>query len=432
MAVTDTRPYELAVLRGLFNPDSAREAVRSGSSKLFGHNDTKAVWMAFLKLHFGRDQVTRESLLLEMKAAAYIPDEHMEPLLDSILDLPEPVGMIRLIDGLGTLRGRAMLAELTEYLGTRDALQDRMAGAVAKVNEFTASMHSVSSKRPETLLECMYRMMERTEPAKTWLPGLGRLDNYWKIRKGSYTVIGADSGSGKTSMLIHILLQIARQGTHVGLISIEMTSDEVTFRAAAMDAGVDADRIEDNLINDMERELISHTIVKNSVIYERIHVIDDASVTAEQLHGKYNELITRYNCEVVAIDYIQRVGMSGKNNGKVDIVTNTSETITAITKATGVATIALSVLNEDSSSFNGAGQGGQKRKGLNNLKNARQIGHDASTVVILTMMDGPNDQSKYIVVESVKNRKGGWFLKPLLFEGAIQRFSDDGSEVNFQ
>jgi replicative DNA helicase len=232
-------------------------------------------------------------------------------------------------------------------------------------------------------------------------------------------------------MLVQMVKEIARQGTHVGVISIEMTKEELTFRAAAQDAGVDSSRIEDNTITDGERAHIHSVIRQNKAIYERIHVIDDSYVTNEQLPAKYNELIANYGCEVIALDYLQRVGMSGKNNGKVDIVTATSETITAITKSTGVATIALSTLNEDHSAFDGAGQGKRKKKGLNNLKNARQIGHDASTVVILTMQEGdglPEDE-KHIVVQSVKNRKGGYFCVPLLFHGPTQRFTDDGSEV---
>lgn len=199
-----------------------------------------------------------------------------------------------------------------------------------------------------------------------------------------------------------------------------------------MDAGVDSERIEDNTITPQERAQIEYTLQANMHVYSRIVIMDDATVTSEELPVKYNEFVTRHNCEVVLIDYIQRIGYKGRSNGKVDVVSAASEAITSITKATGVATIALSVLNESSSAFDSAkNTGGKRRKGLSNLKEARQIGHDAHCVVILTAMDGsdPDADSRYIIVESVKNRKGKWFMKPLLFHGPTQRFSDDGTDV---
>ena len=432
MAKIDTRPYEMALLRGVFHKEQARELARSVSPRLFGDENAKAMFTAFQRLHFSKTPVTRDSIILELAAIGDVDEQNIGVLVDEVSSLPEPVAITKLIEGLGTMRARVLMEELREYLETPEARRNGMIGAVSKINEFTASLHSVSAQKPETLMATMLRVMERTEPAKVWVPGLGRLDNWWKIRKGSYTVIGADSGSGKTALAVNIALNLVAQGATVGFISIEMTKDELAFRAGAIMAGVDSSRLEDNTITPAERQHVLHTIQSHPEIFNRIIIIDDATIAVENLHAKYNELITVYGCEIIMIDYIQRIGMMGKNNGKTDITTAASETITAITKSTGVATIALSVLNEEASAFgSNNSSGGKRRKGLSNLKNARQIGHDASMVVILTMMEGsqPDDVQKYIVVESVKSRKGQWFCKPLLFDGPTQRFSDDGKNV---
>lgn len=423
-----TRPYELALLRAVFVPMLARKMVGAGTSKLFGDTDTKALYRTFQKMHFDRVQVTRDSLLLEIQSSAVIDDENAVILIDEILALPEPDKIDRLMDGLGKLRSRAMLFDLKEYLDTDEAVKDGMAGAVVKINEFTAGVHLVSAKRPESLSDTMARIMERTEAAKVWVPGLGKLDDLWKIRKGSYGVIGADSGGGKTSLLINLCLSIARQDTHIGVISIEMTADELTFRAAAIEAGVDAARVEDNILSDAERESVLHVMRKNKEIYDRIHIVDPAFITDDELHAQYNELITRYGCEVIALDYIQRVGTKAKTNGKTESVARVSENITAITKATGVATIALSVLNEQPSHFAATGK---KKKGLSNLKHSGQIGHDAHWVVLLSLADGQDYYSsqKVIICESVKNRKGQFFCEPLLLDGPTQRITHTGGSV---
>ena len=51
----DTRPYELNVLRAVFDRDLARRLVGGSTpatSEHFGNEDTLAVWRAFRKLHF--------------------------------------------------------------------------------------------------------------------------------------------------------------------------------------------------------------------------------------------------------------------------------------------------------------------------------------------------------------------------------------------
>ena len=422
----DTRPYELALLRGAFSPDVARNMVKAGISKLFGSEDTLVLYKTFQKLHFDRVPVSRETMLLEVQAEASIPDDDAILLVDEILALPEPTRVDRLIDGLGKLRSRAMMHDLKEYLDTEEAVKDGMAGAVVKINEFTQAAHLVLEKRPETLTETLARVMERKDPARVWTPGLGHLDNYWKIRKGSYGVIGADSGGGKTSMAINLALAIARQNTDVGFISIEMTADELTFRAAAMEAGVDAARVEDNILSDPEREMVYHMMRTNKSIYDRIHVIDTAFLAVEDMHARYNELITRYNCEVIITDYLQRIGTKDKSfRGTTERVAHVSETITAITKATGVATIVLSVLARDNQMSKTA------KKGLDHLKHSGQIGHDAHWVVILTPQDTGDLYSpeKMIICESVKNRKGQFFCEPLILDGPTQRMRHSGGRV---
>lgn len=418
----------MALLRGAFSPEGARELARVANSKHFGHEDTKEVFRCFQRLHFDRLPVTRESIVLELQGAGNVPDEVGDVLLDEILALPEPSNIPHLADGLGKLRTRSMLSELREYLDTPEALRDGAKGAVAKINEFTGSMHMVSSVRPATLSETLSEVLQRNDTPKVWVPGLGpRFDSVWKIRKGAFGLIGASSGSGKTALLINLAISIARQDTHVGIISIEMTKEELTYRAAAMEAGVHADRIEDGLMTQMEHEQVLITLQRNKAVYDRIHIVDPAVVAAEELPGYYNELVSRYGCEVIMLDYAQRVTTKSKVSGKTEAVALTSETLTAITKSTGVATIALSTLNEQVSAF---GEG-KKKKGLNNFKHSGQLGHDAAWAVILTMEEsaGRSIDEREILVDCVKNRKGQFFSIPLVLHGPTQRMYDAGGTV---
>ncbi|HNR55387.1 MAG TPA: DnaB-like helicase C-terminal domain-containing protein, partial [Flavobacteriales bacterium] len=304
----DTRPYELALLRGIFDPQAARDTVQAGNTKLFSDEVARSMYSAFLKLHFDRVPVTEDAIRLEMATSSDVPDEAVSATLLEVMDLPVPSHPKRLIDGLASLRKRALLHELREYLDTPEAIKGSMAGAIAKINEFTHTAHTLSSAgKVETLWDTMQRIMEREGPSRVWEVGLGDyLNRHWVIRKPSYTVIAADSGSGKTAMLIQIAKHIASQGTNVGIISLEMTKEELTFRAAAQDAGIDSSRIEDNLITDEERAVIFSVMHQRRAIYERFFIMDDSTMTVEQLPAKYNEFVAKHQCEVILLDYLQR------------------------------------------------------------------------------------------------------------------------------
>lgn len=413
----NTRPHEITLLKGVFNKDLARRMIQTVNSHHFGNEDTMAVWRAFRKMHFAGVSVTPEALAIEVGDIWGESQGETDQLVQEIDQQEEPADLDFLIKGLGILQSRKKLSELMEYLGTAEALKNGMSGAMTKINEFVLTHHDVSAKKAETLTDTMKRIMGREGPEKTWAPGFGRLDNVWKIRKGSYGIVAGDSGSGKTSAMINMVLSVAKQDTHAGVISIEMTADELTFRAAAMEAGIDAERIEDNLLSPAEREQIFYTMDQNKEVYDRIHVIDPATVSAEELHGYYNDLIRRHGCEVIFLDYVQRVSSKNKNIvGKTDTTTQASETITAVTKATGVATVALSVLNRASFGGNSAG--------LNSLKHSGQLGHDGHWVVIIEKGDDADPSAIPIIFRAVKNRKGRFFNETLELNGPTQRISE--------
>lgn len=421
MKKPETRPAEIALLRAVFSPLMAKQVAHGVTIRQFHYEDTRAVFTAFRALLFAGEPVLPQSVELEVTARG-MDQAHAAALVGAIMEYPEPKDVTYLLRGLRSLSTRRWLAEVLEEVERPENLSGDMGGAVAKINEFLLGYHSASEGTGSvTMTEVLDRVLKREGPQKVWTPGLGVIDNYWKIRKASYTVLGGDSGSGKTALAVNLALNLARQQTHIGVISIEMTADELVFRAAAIEAGVDHDKVEDNRLSQSELDAILWTIEKNKEVYDRIHVLDPSSVSAEQLPGMYNDLIAKHGCEIVIVDYLQRIRTSEKTvHNKTDQVAHASETITAITKSTGVATIALSVLSR--------GEGG-KKKGLENLKHSGQIGHDAHTVVILTPeVDDGYSEYKYIVVEAVKNRKGRFFAERLELHGPTQRmkYADSG------
>ena len=140
------------------------------------------MFKAFQRLHFAGTKVTPDLMRLEMVSRGDMTEEVAASVVDSIVMLPPPENLPYLVQGLGRIQAQNMLSELVDFLQTPEAIKNGMAGAVARINDFVVNNHQVSAKKPESLREAMARSLGRTEPAKVWTPGLGKLDDYWKIR----------------------------------------------------------------------------------------------------------------------------------------------------------------------------------------------------------------------------------------------------------
>ncbi len=413
---TDTRPYELVVLSSIFNESDAKILSRAANHNHFTTPEYVAVHRAFNALVRADQQVTHESVVMELVSSGSMNSDEAKNIVDTLSQATPPRSIRHAVRALGKVQRRHKLYDLAEFLTTPDAVRGDLEEAQAKMHDFLAVSNSVSGRSVSNLTQTLQKVLEREGQAKTWAPGFGALDEYWKIRKGSYTIIAAQSGHGKTSALCAMALNVAKQDTHVGVISIEMMAEELTFRMAAMEVGLDAGRVEDNLLSDPEKEMIRHHLAHNADVYDRVHIIDPSHVLAEDLPGLYNELSKEYGCEVVFVDYVQRISTKDRNmSGGYDRVSKASEVLTECTKSTGVATIALSVLARDRDT---------KKKGLDHLKGTGQLGADAHTVVIMTMDEttDPALEDRVIEFRSAKNRKGPHFCMNMILHGPTQRF----------
>jgi replicative DNA helicase len=423
---TDTRPYELVVLSGIFDEENAKIISSAATVTHFIVPEHVAVHRAFGALYRAGQKVTPDSLVMELESNGSLAREEAKNVVDTLLSATPPRSIKHSIRALGKVQKRQAFYEMVEYLRTPDALRDDLSGAMAHIHSFMAVANVTSGRKIATLTEILKSALERTEPEKTWAPSLlGDLWKYWKIRKGSYTAIAADSGHGKTAAMVCIALGIIRQqDTHVGVISIEMTGKELGYRAAAIEAGVDASRFEDGILTEAEERMIQAELIKNAHIYDRLHVLDPAACAAEDLPGMYNELVKEHECEVILIDYVQRITTRDKAS-KYDAVSKASATITELTKSLDVATIALSLLARDRDN---------SKKGLHHLKESGQIGADAATVIIMTMLDDDDDYmspEKQIEFRCVKARKGQKFKHMLTLHGPTQRFSEPMAGTQF-
>ena len=220
------------------------------------------------------------------------------------------------------------------------------------------------------------------------------------FRRGNTTLIGAETGGGKTTMATMCALHAAQLGYGVAILSAEMTKQEVSKKIFSQAGRLclsdwlqgsqpKADRI-------ATQKVVSQ--MKNLVI-----AIDDCSdVTPAMLESRLARLMRKHNISLLIVDYIQLMesGIREDGSSRERHVASISRSIKKICKRLGIAGIVLTQLNDDGK-----------------VRESRQIKMDASNVVILSDKGSGNFEASL-----EKARFSARSRIPLHFDGATGNF----------
>ena len=187
--------------------------------------------------------------------------------------------------------------------------------------------------------------------------GIPRLDQsigYWGGRKGvpfgEYGIIGGASSSGKTQFGLHILNQASMAGVSSGMISLEMTREDIMLRLAqSWTPSIDATRWEPGRWRqEVEaRELLSSQADVREKFRAPVWVNDKASGDLDWVVAMLDQLLAN-GTRFIILDHIQLVKVPGVSNA-FDRAELVSETIRDWAFTNRATLIALSQLKRQAS-----------------------------------------------------------------------------------
>lgn len=128
--------------------------------------------------------------------------------------------------------------------------------------------------------------------------GLLDLDKMGDIlRRGRLVIVGARPGVGKSTMLLHIALEAARQGASSTLVSMEMPEEELAERIAAHELG--------RPMPPTGFDPAAYGYVCDDEIHKLLHVYATPRVTIQALREHAKDAHRRGNCGMLLVDYLQ-------------------------------------------------------------------------------------------------------------------------------
>jgi len=208
------------------------------------------------------------------------------------------------------------------------------------------------------------------------------------LQKSDLIILAARPSMGKTSLALDIARQTATQyGTHVGIFSLEMSSQQIVDRMLAADAHVNSWKLRTGkLTGDDEFDRIRDSLDKLSSA--PIFIDDQPGNNILKMRSVARRLKSEKGLGLLVIDYLQLMAptQARGSDSLVQQVTEISRSLKTLARELDVPVLALSQLS----------RAVEQRRGkprLSDLRDSGSIEQDADVVMFIHRDDKMNENS---------------------------------------
>lgn len=261
------------------------------------------------------------------------------------------------------------------YDTTQDTLEviDKAQETVFAVTESRGKYHMQSIG--ETMTQVMAEVNARQEQGEPigLKTGLSDIDSTLQgFQKSKLYVIGARPSMGKTSLVMTIMRNFARNGHGSGLLSLETSHEAIGVRLIAQVSGLPAERIISGKMTDEELELFFNA--SSELASLNIHTDDEPAITGQKVRAKCR-LMMKKGVDVIFVDFLQLMVAEGRS--KHEEVGSLTKTLKAVSKELNIPIVVLSQLSRKVENRQ------DKRPQMADLRESGSIEEDADVIIFL-------------------------------------------------
>ncbi|PIR07233.1 MAG: replicative DNA helicase [Candidatus Komeilibacteria bacterium CG11_big_fil_rev_8_21_14_0_20_36_20] len=168
------------------------------------------------------------------------------------------------------------------------------------------------------------------------------------LQKSDLVVLAARPSLGKTSLALDLVRNIAiRSKTPVGIFSLEMSKEQLVDRLLASEAGVDLWKMRTGRLSDKEEDDDFPRIGRAMGILSEapIFIDDSPNVNIMEIRTKARRLKMEHNLGLLVVDYLQLMDSGGRQENRVQEISEISRALKQIAKELDVPVLALSQLS---------------------------------------------------------------------------------------
>lgn len=290
---------------------------------------------------------------------------------------------------------RQTIRRATEIAAEAYDIPEDVDGFLSRAEEKVFGLPRGQRQGPQTAQSLAQKCIDRIEHYNRGR-GLitGQATGYWYwdkltggLQNGELIVIGGRPGTGKTSLAMNVAERVAwwdekdgtsRPGNPVGVLSMEMSADDLMLRLVCSRARVNFHKLRTGMMSNDDMAKLENALPQMA---RAPIVIDDASnLTAFEMRSKLRQMKARYGIKLAIIDYIQLAKLPHEFAGdRVNGIAHVSAALLASAKELQIPIIVISQLSRESEK--GRSAGGIPK--MSDLRDSGAIEQDAHFIGLL-------------------------------------------------
>ena len=212
--------------------------------------------------------------------------------------------------------------------------------------------------------------------------GFRDLDNILSgFQPSDLVVLAARPSMGKTALALNIAQNMAKKGTSIGLISLEMSKEQLVERMFCSLLSVDSWKMRTGKLSDDDFARIGN--IMDEMNNMKIYIDDTVGGSISELKAKARRLKMEQGLDILIIDYLQLMSGSGSayQSNRVQEISEISRSLKELARDLSIPILALSQLSR------AVEMRPSKVPQLSDLRESGAIEQDADVVMMLYRED---------------------------------------------
>ena len=299
-----------------------------------------------------------------------------------------------------------------------------------EIEELIASQEDEKSSA-ELHFELIEQQKQKVIPGvASKFPAIQTKTNGW--RNGTFNILAARPGMGKTAFALDDAFAAARRGEPVAFVSLEMGALELHQRMVSNELEIPYDALDKRNLNENQISMMYQTRTFDKLPF---YIVDNTS-DMNKIFAKIRLLKKEKGIKMVVIDYLQLIDISIKGANREQQISTISRKCKRLARELDIPIIALSQLSRAVEQRPG------KRPQNSDLRESGALEQDADTVNFLFRpeyykidtwdreWEGQTELPTKGEVEFIRSkfRGGAPFEERLKFRGDYQKFVNIGTD----
>ncbi len=166
------------------------------------------------------------------------------------------------------------------------------------------------------------------------------------LQPSDLVILAARPAMGKTAFALNIAQNVAKTGKSVGIISLEMSKEQLVERMFSALLGVDSWKIKSGKLS--EEDFMRIGTVMDDLYSMKIFIDDSVGNSITELRSKARRLQMEHGLDLIIVDYLQLMTVNGNNSSmtnRVNEISEISRSLKSLARELRIPIMALSQLS---------------------------------------------------------------------------------------